>query len=68
MSGTLWFNSDESRASASLRSALWRLPRCPDGSRRLVAHPHLAAAKVTIDLSEVMERGMAVLRCRTGLS
>jgi DNA-binding SARP family transcriptional activator len=62
VSGTLWFNSDEYRASASLRSALWRLPSL--GGIDLVgsSHTHVwLGPSVSIDIREVMQRGMEVL-------
>jgi DNA-binding SARP family transcriptional activator len=62
VSGTLWFNSDEYRASASLRSALWRLPALPGLSLVCSSHTHVwLHPGVTVDLHEVMARGMAVL-------
>ena len=62
VSGTLWFNSDEYRASASLRSALWRLPSMPGFDLVGSSHTHIwLGPEVTIDIREVMQRGMAVL-------
>ena len=62
VSGTLWFNSDEYRASASLRSALWRLPALPGLNLVRSSHTHIwLHPEVTIDLHVVMARGMAVL-------
>ena len=62
VSGTLWFNSDEYRASASLRSALWRLPTLAGAELVGSSHTHIwLGPNVTIDIRDVMERGMAVL-------
>jgi DNA-binding SARP family transcriptional activator len=62
VSGTLWFNSDECRASASLRSALWRLPSLAGIDLVGSSHTHIwLGPRVTIDIRQVMERGMAVL-------
>jgi DNA-binding SARP family transcriptional activator len=62
VSGRLWFNSDEYRASASLRSALWRLSSMPGLDLIGSSHTHIwLQPNVTIDIREVMERGMAVL-------
>ena len=65
VSGTLWFNVDESRASASLRSALWRLPTLPDCRLVCASHTHVwLESGVSVDVREVMDRGMAVLDAR----
>ena len=57
VSGTLWFNSDEYRASASLRSALWRLPSMPGLDLVGSSHSHIwLGPDVTIDIREVIER------------
>jgi DNA-binding SARP family transcriptional activator len=62
VSGSLWFNADECRASASLRSALWRLPSLPDFELVGASHTHVwLHPEVIIDLHEVMARGNAVL-------
>jgi DNA-binding SARP family transcriptional activator len=62
VSGTLWYNSDEFRASASLRSALWRLPSLPGFNLVGSSHTHIwLEPKVTIDIRDVMQRGMAML-------
>ncbi len=62
VSGTLWFNSDECRASASLRSALWRLPTLPELALVGASQTHIwLHPDVRIDLRDVMDRGMAVL-------
>ena len=62
VSGTLWFNSDEYRASASLRSALWRLPTLPGFPLVGASQTHIwLHPDVRIDLREVMNRGLAVL-------
>jgi DNA-binding SARP family transcriptional activator len=60
--GLLWPESADERASANLRSALWRLRRLPfplvDAS-----HSHLRlAAGVVVDARELAERATAVLR------
>lgn len=65
VSGTLWFNVDEPRASASLRSALWRLPTLPDGKLVSASHTHIwLESGVSVDVRDVMNRGMAVLDAR----
>jgi DNA-binding SARP family transcriptional activator len=62
VSGTLWCNSEEYRASASLRSALWRLPSTPGLDLVGSSHTHVWLwPSVTIDIREIMERGMRVL-------
>ena len=62
VSGTLWFNTGESRANASLRSALWRLPTLPSGGLVGASHTHVwLGAGVSIDVRNVMTHGMAVL-------
>jgi DNA-binding SARP family transcriptional activator len=62
VSGTLWFNSDECRASASLRSALWRLPSMPGFDLVGSSHSHIwLRPSISIDIREVMKRGMSVL-------
>lgn len=62
VSGTLWFDVDEHRASASLRSALWRLnPLGIVGS----SHTHLwLDPSVEVDLSAVNGHALAVLRSK----
>ena len=53
VAGSLWLDSDEERAHANLRSALWRLHRC---SRRLVeSHGTLLTlgGDVAVDLREI---------------
>ena len=62
VSGTLWFDTDESRASASLRSALWRLPTLQNGGLVCASNTHVwLGAEVAIDVRDVMARGMDVL-------
>lgn len=62
VSGSLWLDSTDDRASASLRSALWRVP-APGGvpvigasSTHLWLCPH-----VQVDLTSLVERALAVL-------
>lgn len=60
VSGTLWFDVDEHRASASLRSALWRL-----NALGIVcsSHTHLwLDPQVEVDLRAVNGHALAVLR------
>lgn len=60
ISGTLWYGSDEQHASASLRSALWRLPRLDlvcSSSTHLWLHP-----SVEVDLRRAVDSALAVLR------
>lgn len=60
VSGTLWFDSDEQHAGASLRSALWRL-----NPLQLVraSNTHLSLNPcVEVDLHRVIERALDVLR------
>jgi DNA-binding SARP family transcriptional activator len=54
VAGTLWLDQPEERAGASLRSALWRLPR-PGGAAMVDASPtHLRLADdVDVDLTEL---------------
>jgi DNA-binding SARP family transcriptional activator len=67
VSGTLWFNADDYRASASLRSALWRLPSMPGFDLVGSSHTHIwLRPSVTIDIREMMERGMRVLSAPHG--
>lgn len=62
VSGTLWFNSDEARASASLRSALWRLPSRPGFELVRASNTHVwLNPGVTIDLRQVLTHGLAEL-------
>ena len=69
VSGTLWFNADESRASASLRSALWRLPHLPEAKLVCASHTHVWLGDgISVDVREVMSRGMAVLDARAAES
>lgn len=60
VSGTLWFDSDDQHAGASLRSALWRLHPlglvCASNTH-LSLNPH-----VEVDLHRVLERALDVLR------
>lgn len=52
VAGSLWLDSDEERAHASLRSALWRLHRLGDGFVR-ASGPELALSPdVAVDLRE----------------
>ncbi len=41
VSGTLWLDTTEARASASLRSAIWRSPTLDDGPLVLANHTHV---------------------------
>jgi len=62
VAGLLWPESADERASANLRSAIWRLRRLPF---QLVeaSHSHLRlAAGVVVDARELAERAAAVLR------
>ncbi len=62
VSGTLWSNTKESRANASLRSALWRLPTLQSGVLVCASSKHVwLGSEVLIDLREVMTRALAVL-------
>jgi DNA-binding SARP family transcriptional activator len=62
VSGRLWFSSDEYRASASLRSALWRLRSMPGLDLVGSSYTHIwLQPSVSIDIRQVIERGMAVL-------
>ena len=62
VSGSLWLESTEEHANASLRSTLWRLGRqgCPliDANGSLVR----LAPDVRVDLHEAQERARAVVR------
>jgi len=62
LSGTLWMDSTEDRASASLRSALWRIP-APHGANVLAAsstHVWLNA-RVRVDLHDAIARARSLL-------
>lgn len=60
VSGTLWFDSDDQHASASLRSALWRLHPLELVS---ASNTHLSLNPcVRVDLHQVVERALEVLR------
>jgi DNA-binding SARP family transcriptional activator len=62
VSGTLWLDSPEDRASASLRSALWRIP-APGGVSPLAASgTHLwLNAQVRVDLRTAIARAQSLL-------
>lgn len=62
VAGSLWLDSSEERANASLRTALWRLCRqC--GPLVLVSGNHVALApEVSVDLQEVRRQARRVLR------
>src|SRR5262249_30723629 len=62
VSGTLWLDSPEDRASASLRSALWRIP-APRGVSVLAASgTHLwLNAQVRVDLRTAIARAQRLL-------
>src|SRR5439155_25381824 len=60
--GLLWPDSADERASANLRSALWRLRRLPIPLIE-TSHTQLRlAAGVAVDARELAERATAVLR------
>ena len=60
--GLLWPESADERASANLRSAVWRLRRLPFPLVE-ASHSHLRlAAGVVVDARELAERAAAVLR------
>ncbi len=60
VSGSLWPESDDQHASASLRSALWRLPPL---ELVLATATHLwLNPKIVIDLHHVLDDAVAVLR------
>jgi DNA-binding SARP family transcriptional activator len=60
--GLLWPESADERASANLRSALWRLRRLPFPLVE-ASHSHLRiSAGVVVDAREMVERATAVLR------
>jgi DNA-binding SARP family transcriptional activator len=62
VSGSLWLDATEARASANLRSALWRIPD-PGGVRMIVASSgHLSLApRVEVDFRVAVRRAMSVL-------
>ncbi len=62
VSGTLWLDSSEERAGASLRSALWRIP-APGGVNVLTASgTHLCLdARVQVDLRTAIARAHRLL-------
>ncbi len=61
VAGTLWLDASEERATASLRSALWRLRR-PGDALVEVSSSHLQlAAGVTVDYREVVGHARALL-------
>ncbi len=60
ISGTLWFDADEQHASASLRSALWRLHPL---DLVCASNTHLwLNPRIQVDLRRVVGRAMDVLR------
>ncbi len=63
VAGTLWLDASEQRATASLRSALWRLRRPGAGDPLVeVSQGHLRlAAGVTVDYREVVGYARALL-------
>jgi DNA-binding SARP family transcriptional activator len=63
VAGTLWLDLPEERAGASLRSALWRLPR-PGGTAMVDASAtHLRlAGDVAVDLAELAARAGSLER------
>lgn len=66
VSGMLWLDSSEDRASASLRSALWRVP-APRGVQVLVAsNTHLwLNPRIEVDFRTIAARARAVLDAGT---
>lgn len=61
VAGTLWLDASEERATASLRSALWRLRR-PGDALVEVSPSHLQlAAGVTVDYREAVGHARALL-------
>jgi DNA-binding SARP family transcriptional activator len=61
VAGTLWLDASEERATASLRSALWRLRR-PGDALVEVSPSHLGlAAGVTVDYREALGYARALL-------
>jgi DNA-binding SARP family transcriptional activator len=74
VSGTLWTDASERRASSSLRSALWRVP-APGGAALVEAsNSHLwLGGQVRVDFRETLERAESVChggddRCRVAVS
>lgn len=62
VAGSLWIDSDEDRANANLRTALWRL-RCLDVRLISSTRTHLALADgVAVDLHEAIARARSLLR------
>jgi DNA-binding SARP family transcriptional activator len=61
LAGTLWLESDEERANASLRSALWRLQRLPCTLVRATHASIGLADQVRVDVEEVSEAARRVL-------
>jgi DNA-binding SARP family transcriptional activator len=61
MAGTLWLDSSEERATASLRSALWRLRRPGDGLVEVSSSHLRLAAGVTVDYREALRHARALL-------
>jgi DNA-binding SARP family transcriptional activator len=62
VSGTLWLHSSEDRASASLRSALWRIP-APGGVQVLAAsNTHVwLNPRIEVDIRAITARARALL-------
>lgn len=62
VSGTLWLDSPEDRASASLRSALWRIPAPGGVSLLATSGAHLwLNAQVRVDLHTAIARAQSLL-------
>lgn len=62
VSGVLWMDASDAKASASLRSALWRSPDC-DGEHLVVAsNTHVSLnPSVEVDLHEAVARARTML-------
>jgi DNA-binding SARP family transcriptional activator len=62
VSGTLWVDATDSRASASMRSALWRLPASSRGDIVEVSSTHIwLHPDVQVDLARLTAMAIAVL-------
>lgn len=62
VSGTLWSDASESQASASLRSALWRVRRCHRDLVRASGEELALGARVEVDVDRLSELARTSLR------
>lgn len=61
VASTLWMDTTTDRASANLRTALWRARQSTDGLFTLEGHYVALAPTVTVDLTELLERARRLI-------